>query len=181
MLIYLYLVKKYFLRLHIIFYIIMRVIENLRLNLNLSQKCQYAVRAILELSKRHGQGAISAGEIAASQAIPQRFLEIILNELKPTGLVDSRRGVQGGFYLTADPKDITVGRIIRLVEGPLDPVRCTGDKESAVCPLKDKCALVELWNQAKEAVEKVYDAVTFQDLVEREKNLDRQSAANYCI
>jgi Rrf2 family transcriptional regulator, cysteine metabolism repressor len=149
--------------------------------LNLSQKCQYAVRAILELSKRFGQGAVSAAEIAASQAIPQRFLEIILNELKPTELVDSRRGVQGGYYLTVDPKNITVGRIIRLVEGPLDPVRCTGDKESTTCPLKENCSLIHLWNQAKEAVEKVYDSTTFQCLVEREKKLDRQSIPNYSI
>jgi len=95
--------------------------------------------------------------------------------------VDSRRGVQGGYYLTADPKDITVGRVIRLVEGPLEPVRCTGDRESTCCPLKDRCALVPLWNQAREAVEKVYDAVTFQELVEREKDLNLQSAPNYCI
>ncbi len=149
--------------------------------MNLSQKCQYAVRAVLELSKRFGQGAIPAGEIAASQAIPQRFLEIILNELKPTGLVDSRRGVQGGYFLTTDPKDITVGRIIRLIEGPMDPVRCTGDKESTCCPLKDKCSLIHLWNQAKEAVEKVYDAVTFQELVDRENTLHRQSTPNYSI
>jgi Rrf2 family transcriptional regulator, cysteine metabolism repressor len=149
--------------------------------LNLSQKCQYAVRAILELSKRHGQGAISAAEIAVSQAVPQRFLEIILNELKPTGLLDSRRGVQGGYYLTTDPREITVGRIIRLVDGPLDPVRCTGDKESTVCPLKENCSLIQLWNQAKEAVEKVYDATTFQDLVDREKYLKGQSIPNYSI
>ncbi len=139
------------------------------------------MRAVLELAKRFGQGAIPAGEIAASQAIPQRFLEIILNELKPTGLVDSRRGVQGGYYLTTDPRDITVGRVIRLVEGPLDPVRCTGDKESTCCPLKEKCSLIQLWNQAREAVEKVYDSVNFQELVERENALTQHSAPNYYI
>jgi len=74
-----------------------------------------------------------------------------------------------------------VGRIIRLIAGPLDPVRCTGDKESARCPLIERCSLIELWNQAKEAVEKVYDGVTFQDLVEREKTLDRKSVSDYCI
>jgi len=149
--------------------------------LNLSQKCQYAVRAVLELAKRYGQGAIPASEIAANQAIPQRFLEIILNELKPAGLLDSRRGVQGGYFLTVDPKDITAGRIIRLIDGPLDPVRCTGDKESARCPLMEQCSLMELWNQAKEAVEKVYDGVNFHDLAERERALERKSVSDYCI
>jgi Rrf2 family transcriptional regulator, cysteine metabolism repressor len=149
--------------------------------LNLSQKCQYAVRAVLELSKRYGQGPISAAEIAASQAVPQRFLEIILNELKPTGLIESRRGVQGGFYLATPPGQITVGKIIRLVDGPLDPVRCTEVQGGKDCPLLGHCALVDLWRQAREAVEAVYDAVTFQDLVEREREIDQQGTLHYCI
>jgi DNA-binding IscR family transcriptional regulator len=71
--------------------------------------------------------------------------------------------------------------VIRLIEGPLDPVRCTGDKDSACCPLRRRCSPIDLWAQAREAVEAVYDATTFQDLVDREQNLDRQAMANYCI
>lgn len=149
--------------------------------MNLSQKCQYAVRAVLELSMKYGQGAISAGEIAASQAIPQRFLEVILNELRPSGLVESRRGVQGGYYLSRLPKEITVGQVIRLVDGPLDPVRCTGDKESATCPLKDRCSLIQLWDEAREAVEGVYDKTTFQDLADREVAMVRRGVADFTI
>ena len=88
-----------------------------RAALSLSQKCQYAVRAVLELSKRHGRGAVPAGEIAVSQAIPRRFLEIILNEMKPAGLVDSRRGARGGYFLALPPERITVGRVIQVIEG----------------------------------------------------------------
>ena len=149
--------------------------------MNLSQKCQYAVRAFLELSKRYGQGAVPASEIAAAQAIPQRFLETILNSLKPTGLVASRRGVQGGFYLTREPKDIPVGTIIRLIDGPLDPVRCTGDRDSSDCPLKDKCSLIQLWDEARAAVEAVYDRTTFAELAEREAAINRRETADYCI
>jgi Rrf2 family transcriptional regulator, cysteine metabolism repressor len=148
---------------------------------NLSQKCQYAVRAVLELSKRYGQGPVSAAEIAAIQAVPQRFLEIILNELKPTGLVESRRGVQGGFYLATPPEQITVGKVIRLVDGPLEPVRCGGEQSGKCCPLLGRCALTDLWKQAREAVEGVYDSVSFQDLVEREKKLEQQVSLNYTI
>lgn len=147
--------------------------------MNLSQKCQYAVRAILELSKRHGKGTVPTSEIAAAQIIPQRFLEIILNELKPTGLIDSRRGVQGGYFLRKNPKEIAVGEVIRQIEGPLDPVRCTGDKDTPVCPLKGKCSLIELWDQAREAVEKVYDSTSFQDLVDRD--LARGTIPDYDI
>ena len=149
--------------------------------MSLSQKCQYAVRAVLELSKRHGQGPVSAGEIAASQAIPQRFLEIILNELKPTGLVDSRRGVQGGYFLTCPPAQISVGQIIRVVEGPLDPVRCTGETDRQCCPLTDKCSLVEVWDRARKAVEAVYDAATFQDLADRQRDMEHHAAPDFSI
>lgn len=149
--------------------------------MNLSQKCQYAVRAVLELSRHYGQGPVSAAEIAGNQAVPQRFLEVILNELKPTGLVESRRGVQGGFYLPIPPDQITVGKVIRLVDGPLEPVRCAETQTNKDCPLLAQCALVDLWKQAREAVEAVYDSVTFQDLVDREKKLEDQAALHYCI
>ena len=85
--------------------------------MNLSQKCQYAVRAVLELARRYGQGPVAISQIAASQAIPQRFLENILNEIKPTGLIASRRGIQGGYQLAKDPAEVTVGEIIRLIDG----------------------------------------------------------------
>lgn len=149
--------------------------------MNLSQKCQYAVRAVLELAKRYGQGAIPAAEIAASQAIPQRFLEVILNELKPGGLVASRRGVQGGYYLARDPGEITVGEVIRQVEGPLDPVRCSGQTPDEACPLRDECTLVDLWAQARTALEAVYDGTTFRQLAQRQAELRRTRGVDYTI
>jgi len=148
---------------------------------NLSQKCQYAVRAVLELAKQYGQGPVAISQIAANQAIPQRFLENILNEMKPTGLIESRRGIQGGYLLTKDPATITVGEVIRLVEGPLDPVKCIGDRNNPSCPLKENCSLIHLWNRAKAAVEAVYDGATFRDLVEQERELNQASAVDYTI
>lgn len=149
--------------------------------MNLSQKCQYAVRGVLELAKRYGQGPVAISQIAANQAIPQRFLENILNEIRPTGLIDSRRGIQGGYLLAKDPSAITVGEVIRLVEGPLDPVKCIGDRNNPCCPLRDNCSLIHLWNKAKAAVEAVYDNTTFRDLVEEEKELNRSAVIDYSI
>jgi Rrf2 family cysteine metabolism transcriptional repressor len=148
---------------------------------NLSQKCQYAVRAVLELAKQYGQGPVAISEIAANQAMPQRFLENILNELRPTGLIESRRGIQGGYLLARDPAKISVGEIIRLVEGPLDPVKCMADTNSLSCPLKERCVLIHLWSRAKAAVEQVYDDASFRDLVEEEKKLSRSMVIDYCI
>ena len=112
--------------------------------MNLSQKCQYAVRAVLELAKQYGQGPVPISQIAASQAIPQRFLENILNELKPTGLIESRRGIQGGYLLARDPATVSVGEVIRMIEGPLDPVKCIGDKNDPSCSRRNGCAFVFL-------------------------------------
>jgi Rrf2 family protein len=148
---------------------------------NLSQKCQYAVRAILELSRRHRRGAVPAMEIAASQAVPKRFMEVILNELKPSGLVGSRRGARGGYFLTRPPGEITIGEVIRLIDGPLDPVRCTSEGERTCCPLQRCCALTELWGRAKQAVTDVYDATSFQDLADRAQALERRDAPDYSI
>ena len=148
--------------------------------MSISQKCQYAVRATLELAKHYGQGPIPISEIASSQAIPARFLENILNEMRQGGFVESRRGVQGGYFLLADPKELNVGRVIRFVDGPFDPVKCIGE-QSNPCPLKGQCSLIDLWMKAKEAVEEVYDTITFHDLVEKERKLDRSRVLEYCI
>lgn len=149
--------------------------------MSLSQKCQYAVRALLELAKREGQAPMRSGEIAAKQAIPPRFLENILNELKTAGLVEARRGVQGGFRLAVKPEQLTVGRVIRLIDGSLDPVRCTKDNTHQDCALSSHCSLLQLWQEAKTAVESVYDRANFAELAQRELEMDRQHSAEYSI
>jgi Rrf2 family protein len=149
--------------------------------MSISQKCQYAIRALLELSKRTGQTPMRSGEIAQKQAIPQRFLENILNELKTAGVVEARRGVQGGFVLALKPENLTVGRVIRIVDGSMDPVICTKGPDHCECPLKDRCTLLSLWEEAKTAVEKVYDRVTFAELASREMAMEDEAALEYCI
>jgi Rrf2 family protein len=142
--------------------------------LSISQKCQYAVRATLELAKRYGRKPTSIGEIAACQAIPPRFLEVILNEMRQAGFVQSRRGIRGGYQLAKPPGEITVGQVVRFEDGTLEPVKCITDKEGkSSCPLRPRCALVEVWTQAQQAIEQVYDSITFEFLVAREKELQR--------
>ena len=101
----------------------------------ISQECQYAVRAVFELAKRQGTRAVKIGEIAEAQAIPTRFLENILNHLKGGGFVDSVRGRSGGYLLARSAKDLTVGEIVRFIEGPLSPVECAGGKKKGQCPM----------------------------------------------
>ena len=100
-----------------------------------SQKCQYALRAVFELAKRHGRGPVRIGAVAKAQAIPPRFLEVILNQLKQAGFVESRRGNEGGYLLARAPERLTVGEIVRFVEGPIRPVTCTPDSTETACSL----------------------------------------------
>lgn len=131
----------------------------------ITQKCQYAIRAIYELSRRVDEGPCKIGAVAEVQGIPVRFLENILNNLKSAGFVDSARGKDGGYFLTRRPSDITVGEVIRFVQGNLGPVEC-GDGLSDICNLYNSCVFRPLWERAQEALESVYDGTTFQDLVD---------------
>ena len=149
--------------------------------MSISQKCQYAVRSVFELAKRINQGPVAIGDIAAKQAIPPRFLEVILNELKQGGFVESRRGAQGGYRLSGSPKELSVGQIIRFVDGPFDPVRCISDSDVPPCSLKQQCALANLWRRAKQALEGVYDTTTFHELVQQEEAMERSGVTDFCI
>ncbi len=107
-----------------------------------SQKCQYALRASFELARRWGQGPVKIGLIAQVQAIPIRFLEVILNQLKRGGFVASQRGSDGGYFLVKEPATLTVGMLIRFVQGPIGPIDCVADPEQEDCPLYGGCALL---------------------------------------
>ncbi len=151
--------------------------------MNLSQKCQYALRSLFELARRSGQGPISVGEIAEAQAIPQRFLELILNELKHAGFVASRRGPHGGYMLAMSSDTISVGDVIRFTDGPIAPVRCVAsDKQQAEdCPLNGSCAFMGLWERARDATSAIYDGTFLQDLVREQEASDAKHVPTYCI
>ena len=147
----------------------------------LSQKCQYALRAIFELSKSYGQGPVKIGKVAQAQAIPQRFLEAILSQLKHGGFVESRRGNEGGYMLSRSPKGLSVGEVIAFVEGPLGPVGCITGGSGDSCPLHGNCVFMEMWEEAREAVSKVYRGTTFDDLLRREAEMNKGYVPCYAI
>jgi len=149
--------------------------------MSLSQKCQYALRSLFELAKCFGEGPVSIAEIAEKQAIPPKFLELILGQLKQTGWVESYRGVHGGYSLAVPPRELTVGEIIRVVEGPLKPVRCIAGQDGSDCSLRGKCAFTGLWDRAERAVADVYDSTSLQSLVDEEKTATEWREAGNCI
>jgi Rrf2 family protein len=141
----------------------------------ISQKSQYALRAVFELSRHYGQGPLRAPQIAKAQAIPPKFLGIILHQLRQGGFVESRRGNEGGYLLSIPPKELTVGLILNFMEGPVVPVDCVTPGGQRRCPLGGRCVFMSLWQRARDAVNAIYEGTTLQDLVDQ----DRQNACQY--
>lgn len=146
-----------------------------------SQKCQYAVRATFELAKRYGQGPVRIADIAEAQAIPVRFLEVILNQLKQGGFVLSHRGSRGGYMLARPPAELAVGDVIRFIEGPLGPVVCAMGNSQADCRLYGGCVFLPMWERVRSAVSGVYDQTTFQSLVDSDARRTEEYVASYAI
>jgi Rrf2 family transcriptional regulator, cysteine metabolism repressor len=147
----------------------------------ISQKCQYAIRATFELAKKHGRGPVKISGIAEAQAIPARFLEVILNQLRQAGFVQSRRGAEGGYYLARQPGDVTVGEVIQFIEGPIVPVACMTDKDGSQCALHGSCVFMGMWQRVAKASSGVYDHTTFQDLIDEERTLHQTASISYSI
>jgi Rrf2 family protein len=89
--------------------------------MGVSQKCQYALRAVYELASRGSAEPVRIADLAKAQAIPARFLEVIMAQLKQAGVVASRRGNEGGYLLGRPASEITVGKLIRFIDGPTHP------------------------------------------------------------
>jgi Rrf2 family protein len=130
------------------------------------KKEQYALRAIFELAKHAGQGPTKISEIAEAQAIPLRFLEVILSQLKGSGFIDSKRGFYGGYYLIQPADKISVGDVMRFLQGPQDPNQCTACISKTACPLNNNCAFAPMWLKVKAAIYKIYDETTIKDLLD---------------
>jgi Rrf2 family protein len=147
----------------------------------LSQRTQYGVRAVLELAKRSGPGPVKASKIASAQVIPLRFLENILGQLRQAGIVDSQRGKEGGYALARPASDVSVGEVIRLIQGPVSVIECADAASSRNCSLRSGCVLLPMWERAHNAMMDVYDGTTFADLVEQEHAAAACEVVDYAI
>ena len=136
-----------------------------------TQKNQYALRAIFELAKHQGKGLRKISDIAKAQHIPLRFLEVILSQLKRSGLVESKRGYTGGYTLIKPPEQITVGEIFRFNEKQSTPVDCIACVSKSKCPSRAtrNCAFLPMWKKVRDSIFQIYDTTTIADLLAQEK------------
>ena len=145
--------------------------------MKISTKGRYAVRVMLDLAINNTGEYIKVKDIAARQEISEKYLEQIISVLNKAGYVRSVRGAQGGYKIARDPKEYTIGMVLRLTEGSLNPVSCLDDDVNE-CERCDTCETLAVWKDLAKAINNVVDGVTIADLVERHQE---RVAGSYSI
>src|SRR5579864_3111582 len=140
-----------------------------RAELKISQKGLYALQATMTLARRHDQGAIKIREIAAESDLPEKFLELILLELKNARIVDSVRGARGGYRLRRNPTELPLSDIIRLVDGPLAPIGDAEQLRGLIAKGGDHRALYEVFLAVRDAAASILENTTIADVVNKNK------------
>ncbi|MDD5427920.1 MAG: Rrf2 family transcriptional regulator [Candidatus Omnitrophica bacterium] len=154
--------------------------------MKITYKGDYALKALFQLALRYDEGeteVMSINDIAKFGDMPVNFLEQILLLLRRGGFVKSRRGVNGGFILDRNPKDITVGEVVRFIEGPIEPISCIKEECYKGCKDITSCIFRDVWKEVRDAISSVVDTLTFEDLVlkYKEKELSLEPAGDYTI
>jgi Rrf2 family protein len=149
--------------------------------MTVSAKCYYALRAIYALAEHRGPGPMKANEIAERQYIPIKFLEAILSQLKGGGFVNSRRGAEGGYLLAKPPEDLTIGQVIRFIDGPVAPVDCVSQSRPKQCEYPGHCPFFGFWGRVRQAIADVVDQTTFADLIKENRELASPYVADWTI
>jgi Rrf2 family iron-sulfur cluster assembly transcriptional regulator len=133
--------------------------------MRLSTQSRYGVRAIFDIAYNSEGLETQVKDISRRQGISQRYLEQIFQKLKRAGIVGSKRGPSGGYFLSRKPEDITVGEVIRITEGGINPVLCVNSENSnKPCERLGECVTQVIWNEAGNRLKDYFDSVTIKDL-----------------
>ena len=149
--------------------------------MKVSTKGDYATRAMQDLALHYDQGPIQIEDIAKRQHLPVRYLEQILLSLKRAGYLESKRGVNGGYYLAKHPREVTLGAIVRATEGPIIPIFCVGSGKREICIEEAHCCLRDIWVDVRDAVTKIVDQITLEDLCRRIRMKQDRQGVTYQI
>ena len=134
--------------------------------MRVSSKAHYGLRMMTEFAKAYGRGPMSIAEVARTEHLPVAYLEQLAAQLRRGGLVESTRGVHGGYALSRPPAGISVLDVVRVVEGEVSPVECVAhDYVSGTCIRESECASRGLWQRLKESIDSVLSQTTLEELV----------------
>ena len=135
----------------------------------LSNKAKYALRALFALSEKYNEGPTLISDLAEQEGIPKKFLELILLELKNHGILQSKKGKGGGYFLGRTPDLIRLGQVIRILDGPLAPLPCVSQTAYRRCDECDDeltCGIRIVMKEVRDATAKVLDRTTLADVLE---------------
>ena len=150
--------------------------------MRLSKRSEYGVRAMILLARRYGENeALSIKNIAIEENIPLKFLEQILLTLKNTGFLRSRKGVGGGYSMAQNPDKISLGSIIRVLDGPLAPLKCVSQMAYEPCDCKDEntCGLRLVMLDVRSAIVEILDRTTLADVANRVNSQNQIAQVEY--
>lgn len=128
---------------------------------------------MFDLALRYGEGPIPLKSIAERQEISEHYLEQLIAGLRKSGLVKSVRGAQGGYILAKEPGEITVGDVIRVLEGPIAPMDCVNEEETDLCNRAETCVTRGIWQKVKESIDGVLDSITLEDMVQEAEKVNQ--------
>jgi Rrf2 family protein len=138
--------------------------------MKVSTRGEYGVRAMVALAKSYGDGPMSISAVARESSVPYAYLEQLIVPLRRAGLVESKRGAQGGYVLSRPPDLMRIGEIYRVMEGPVAPMECVSEDESEqTCPLIDNCETRPVWLKVRDSIVDAIDSMTLGDLIKKEK------------
>ena len=139
-----------------------------------SVKAEYGVKAILELAAQAERRPLQVRSIAKKQGLPVRFLEHVMNALKKAGLVESIRGAQGGYLLNRSPKEISLGDVLKAIDGPITAKSCISDRKLQTCEEGGICIVQDVWEEVRHSFTNILNSITLQDMCERKRQKERQ-------
>lgn len=150
--------------------------------MKLSTKGRYGLRAMIDLADFSEDAPQSITNIAARQSISDSYLEQLMAKLKKAGLITSIRGAQGGYVLAKESREISVGDILRALEGDLSPVKCSGIKGESGCQGSQTCVTRNVWKRIDDSIQEAVDSIYLNELVEDNRKLRVHSdgQANGC-
>ena len=132
--------------------------------MKITYKGDYALKALLDLALHYDQGVSTINDVAKRIDAPVKFLEQVLLDLKKGGFVESKRGNVGGYQLAKDPSSITIGQVVRCIEGPIEPIACV-EKGYSNCVDLHKCVFKNIWQKVAHATSSIIDNISFSNLV----------------
>lgn len=143
----------------------------------ISKKTKYALKALIHLAEEYDKGPILISDLAQKERIPKKFLELILLALKNNGILQSKKGKGGGYFLGRPPRKVNMGQIIRIMEGPLAPVPCVSETAYAPCEDCDDeatCGIRIVMKDVRDAISRIFDNTTLADLLEKVDHARKQ-------